>query len=259
MAKNRRPNFTLITELKIPAGSILHFKNNSKITCKVILDRLVFHEGFNENFALSRLSRILLDKEDENRKKSNGILYWYYENELLEERRYRLENELAARKEEDKEYQELYDSLKKQGLSETEREAVVKVRIGQGLFREGLYERWQGCSVTGYQRKEMLIASHIKPWSKSEKDERINTDNGLLLTANLDKAFDRGFITFEDDGKIRISEDLDNPETLGINQDMRLGKRFNDKNKKYLKYHREKIFLDRDVAEEENDDKNEAG
>ena len=82
-------------------------------------------------------------------------------------------------------------------MSEHEKWAIVKQRIGQGAFRKQLMEKWKGCSVTGYEQSEILVASHIKPWSESSDEEKLDTNNGLLLVANLDKAFDQGLITFE--------------------------------------------------------------
>ena len=80
-------------------------------------------------------------------------------------------------------------------LSETEREAMIMARVGQGPFRDALIRRWGGCSVTGCGAHELLIASHIKPWSKcTTPAERLGAANGLLLTPNLDKLFDRGLI-----------------------------------------------------------------
>ena len=181
--------------------------------------------------------------------------------ERVEKQIYRLAKSPDANRsfKEEIEWSEKFYKDNEKSLSVYERLAIIKVRIGQGGFRKKLHVEWGGCSVTEYPQIEMLIASHIKPWKDANDREKLDINNGLLLTANLDKVFDRGFITFADDGRIRISEDLDNPETLGINPDMELSKKPNENNKKYLKYHREKIFLDRDVAEEENDDKNEAG
>ena len=81
-------------------------------------------------------------------------------------------------------------------LSSTERESIVKSRIGQGQFRESLLDYWSTCAVTGCQEPKLLRASHIKPWSKSEVTERLSLYNGLLLSPTLDICFDSGFISF---------------------------------------------------------------
>jgi len=122
----------------------------------------------------------------------------------------------------------------------TEKHNLVKCRIGQGTFREKLIHLWNGCSVTRFKNIEILIASHIKPWSKSSNEERLDVFNGLLLTPNLDKLFDKGYISFQDNGKILISESLKHFELLGITTDMKVS--IKDEHKKYLDYHRSDIF-----------------
>ncbi len=83
----------------------------------------------------------------------------------------------------------------------TYRERLVKERVGQGFFRQALLNDYENhCCVTGLCMPEMLVASHIKPWSKSEAFERADPRNGLCLNALHDKAFDRGLITIESIG-----------------------------------------------------------
>ena len=127
--------------------------------------------------------------------------------------------------------------LQSDELTATEKTALVNARVGQGQFRQRLFTQWQGCAVTGYAMPAMLVASHIKPWRSATNSERLDPDNGLLLLANLDKAFDRGFITFADNGEIIIAEVLERPEVLGIRHGMRL--QIRPQNLKYLHYHRE--------------------
>lgn len=135
-------------------------------------------------------------------------------------------------------YKKSYEKLEK-----TEQESVVQSRIGQGLFRFQLIEFWNSCAVTGCSLTELLKASHIKPWRVSSNTERLDVYNGLLLVPNLDTAFDRGLITFSNEGKIIISSQLDEEQAqiLGINRNMKLRKVFKH-HKKYLEYHRDKIF-----------------
>ncbi len=76
----------------------------------------------------------------------------------------------------------------------------MKSRVGQGDFRKSLIEKYDGkCVVTGIDLTKLLIASHIKPWRISDNKERLSSENGLLLSANLDKLFDSGLITFMND------------------------------------------------------------
>lgn len=90
-------------------------------------------------------------------------------------------------------------------LTASEREAVVKIRVGQSLFRKKLMSRWNSaCSITGLASADVLIASHIKRWSDCDSiAERWDVNNGLLLTPSLDKAFELGLIGFEHEGSYR--------------------------------------------------------
>ncbi|MFZ5910942.1 MAG: HNH endonuclease [Chloroflexota bacterium] len=128
-------------------------------------------------------------------------------------------------------------------LQETTRESVIQSRIGQGLFRTSLIHYWQGCSVTGCEKIELLRASHIKPWRYSSNEERLDVFNGLLLLPNLDACFDVGLISFNESGEIIISSELnkDTLSRLGINSELRL-LRVEQKHKDFLRYHREHIF-----------------
>ena len=96
-----------------------------------------------------------------------------------------------------------------ENLNETERTAIVKSRVGQGLFRKKLLEKYNStCIITGVSVKRLLIASHIKPWAVSDNEERLSDENGLLLSPTYDKLFDYGLITFTNLGKIIVSSQL---------------------------------------------------
>lgn len=127
------------------------------------------------------------------------------------------------------------------GLSPTEKTVLVNTRLGQGLFRENLIQQWQGCAVTGYPMPAMLVASHIKPWRAANNLERLDPNNGLLLLANLDKAFDKGFISFAQSGDIMLSPLLEQPDVLGIHSNMRL--KLREAHQPYLAYHHQHIFV----------------
>lgn len=128
-------------------------------------------------------------------------------------------------------------------LSSTEREAIVKARVGQGRFRESLIEYWSACAVTGCAEPALLIASHIKPWATATLAERLSFYNGLLLSPTLDACFDSGFISFDDDGTILLSERFkaEDASALNIHSDMAL-KRLEPEHKKYLAFHRAHVF-----------------
>lgn len=89
-----------------------------------------------------------------------------------------------------------------------------------------------------------LIASHIKPWAKSEAKEKLDPDNGLLLCPNHDKLFDSGLISFDDSGKIMISREFaENEKTfMNIGQHMRL--KPTEAQSEFLRYHRNHVFVD---------------
>lgn len=125
-------------------------------------------------------------------------------------------------------------------IPETEKKTFINARIGQGKFRDELYDYWGGCSVTKFSQKRLLVASHIKPWKVSTNQERLDTYNGLLLIPNLDKVFDLGFVTFEPSGRIRISDALEMPEVLGIESAQKVS--LADRHQDYMAYHREKRF-----------------
>ncbi|ELR63789.1 putative type II restriction endonuclease [Photobacterium marinum] len=125
-------------------------------------------------------------------------------------------------------------------LNETEKSILVSTRMGQGTFRKQLVDMWRGCAITGYKNTQLLVASHIKPWRDADNHERLDKFNGLLLLANLDKAFDLGFISFNDAGKVMISGQLEAPEVLGLQEEMAFHVR--QEHKKYLAHHRAELF-----------------
>lgn len=137
----------------------------------------------------------------------------------------------------------LADTEEYMNLSSTERDAIVKSRIGQGQFRKSLINYWSVCAVTGFGETSLLRASHIKPWAQSTVTERLSIYNGLLLSPAMDACFDLGYITFGSTGNIIISQRLKNRDLnlLGINKDMKLGK-IAPEHKKYLAYHRQYVF-----------------
>lgn len=129
------------------------------------------------------------------------------------------------------------DDIRGRGsVSETKRQRLIDARCGQGQYRHSLIELWKGCAVTGAQNNSMLRASHIKAWSKCESDkERLDKFNGFLLTPNLDIAFDRHLITFDEDGKIVISRKFTDYGQFGITKKLNI--QLYSENLPYLKHH----------------------
>jgi hypothetical protein len=108
---------------------------------------------------------------------------------------------------------------------ETERKGLVTSRVGQGYYRQQIIERWEGsCPVSGVTIMPLLIASHIVPWSQSNDEEKLDVNNGILLSPNFDALFDRHLISFENDGSILISDKLSqrDREALSVNESIRI-------------------------------------
>src|SRR3989338_7210594 len=101
--------------------------------------------------------------------------------------------------------QEVEKIILKEGKT---KEGIVKIRINQSFFRSAVLASYDNkCCITGIPLTELLIASHIFPWSKDEKN-RLNPENGLCLNSFHDKAFDKGLITIDADYKIKISKSV---------------------------------------------------
>ncbi len=101
----------------------------------------------------------------------------------------------------------------------TEAERLVVMRIGQDIFRDALMDYWGGrCPLTGITEPALLRASHIVPWSDCNDEQRLDVHNGLLLSALWDAAFDKGLVSFNDDGTLRISASLSESarQALGV-------------------------------------------
>ena len=125
----------------------------------------------------------------------------------------------------------------------TEAERLVVQRIGQDIFRVGLIEYWQGrCPMTGITDTALLRASHIVPWKDCASDaERLDVHNGLLLSALWDAAFDRGLVTFDDEGQPQFSPFLSDSARAELRwQEPIL---LTDKHRRQLTWHRTNLFV----------------
>jgi putative restriction endonuclease len=86
----------------------------------------------------------------------------------------------------------------------------VKTRVNQNVFRQIVIANYNGkCAITGIDIPDLLVASHIIPWSKNEK-ERLNPENGICLSPLYDKAFDKGYIGINEKYEIILSSELKN-------------------------------------------------
>ncbi|HHO54977.1 MAG TPA: HNH endonuclease, partial [Trueperaceae bacterium] len=138
-----------------------------------------------------------------------------------------------------------------EGLSKTR---LVKTRVNQAFFRRSVLSAYNStCCVTGLKIPQLLIASHIIPWSKANnKTEKTNPQNGICINALHDRAFDQGYMTITPDYMIKVSEKLfdiqNNKITDGLfknimNKNILLPNRFLPK-REFLEYHNRYIFKD---------------
>ena len=126
--------------------------------------------------------------------------------------------------------------------NETERSGLVTSRVGQGYYRQQIIEKWEGtCPVTNSNLLKILISSHIVPWSESTNEERLDVENGILLSPTLDSLFDKNLISFEDTGEMILSKtlSLNDLKVLGVPNVVKI--KVTEGMKKYLKKHREKL------------------
>jgi hypothetical protein len=128
----------------------------------------------------------------------------------------------------------------------TTRETIVQARRGQGLFRDRVATIEKRCRVTGVENPVHLIASHCKPWRDATNEERLDGENGLLLTPSIDHLFDRGFIGFEDGGRLIVSPVAHRPSLLRMGIDaagaVNVGS-FTSGQKRFLDFHRTSVLL----------------
>ncbi len=135
--------------------------------------------------------------------------------------------------------------LSEAGMNSVDRAVITKSRgIAQRLFRGNLLRLWQGsCAVTSVQEPRVLRSGHIKPWAKSNMQEKVDHFNGLLLVPNLDALFNEGLISFQNDGRVLVSQDwhADDKRRMNINPDLRL-RTVHSESWHYLEYHRDVVF-----------------
>ncbi|WP_037499258.1 HNH endonuclease [Sphingomonas jaspsi] len=128
-------------------------------------------------------------------------------------------------------------------IGATQKQQLVKSRRGQGVFRSNLQLNEDRCRLTGVKEINLLVASHIKPWSVSSDAEKLDGCNGLLLAPHIDRLFDRGLISFEDDGRVLKSSSVSPTVWKAWHLEGPLnGGAFSEKQSAYLAYHRKERF-----------------
>lgn len=130
-----------------------------------------------------------------------------------------------------------------------ERLTTIRARIGQSFFRDALLSAYRGrCCITGLATPELLVASHIVPW-RTDRANRVNPRNGLLLSALHDRAFDSGLITIAQDMTVRVGSSLAKEtdrflaETIGAynGRHIEQAEKFQPE-PEFLEYHRQEVF-----------------
>jgi hypothetical protein len=143
-------------------------------------------------------------------------------------------------------------------LEATFKKSIILARRGQGKFRSNVEDIERSCRLTGITNPSLLIASHIKPWRLCDSaQERLDGMNGLMLTPDADLLFDRGFISFEDDGEVLVSPRVDRTDLRRLGFEQLAWERFGvaeapavwrtggftPPQRGYLAYHRSEVFI----------------
>jgi putative restriction endonuclease len=135
-------------------------------------------------------------------------------------------------------------AIERSPIEETTRKALVAARVGQGRFRADVMVVEPRCRITGVEDQRLLVASHIRPWHRCpENEQRLDRFNGLMLTPTFDRMFDRGLLTFEDNGDVHVSPTVSTNvvHRIGLDTHRNVGS-FRDEQLRYLEYHREHVF-----------------
>lgn len=128
-------------------------------------------------------------------------------------------------------------------ITSTEKEHLILARLGAGLFRARVLRLEGSCRLTGVSDHQHLRASHIKPWRSCRNQERLDGNNGLALAPHVDHLFDRGFISFEDNGGLIVSARTGGQvlRDWGLAQVSAVAK-FRPAQHRYLDYHRANVL-----------------
>jgi len=148
---------------------------------------------------------------------------------------------LQLRSDENIEIEMIEEVLNKEIIGK-EKEYITKIRIGHSEFKKFLSKIYKKCALCEINKEEFLIASHIKPWSRSDEKEKVDINNGLLLCPHHDFLFDKGLIAFSEEGNIIISSSLSQNEQalFNINENLKLD--LNNEQSFYIKWHRENLL-----------------
>lgn len=221
-------------------GNIDILKNSINTYSKVIR----IHEGrlkLKENITYNMLSSYLEVEINQDRyNKEYFFDLFLLPSELKTTNLSRIPPETSSNQEEI----DILTQIEESTLTITEKVQLAKARIGQGFFRRKLIENCKFCPITGVNENQLLIASHIKPWKSSNNYERLDVNNGLLLTPTYDKLFDKGFISFSNTKDLIISTKLsdENVTKLGLISNTRYPNLPIAGRENYMEYHRNEIL-----------------
>lgn len=151
------------------------------------------------------------------------------------------------------EAEEIYRIEGDQDLSQLEKIALIKARVGLGDFKESVVQRESSCRICGLGLEDYLVVNHIKPWKNSSNSERLDVNNGILLCPNHRQLFREGWISFGDRGQIMISPhmDLDKQEALQLDEASRI--HLGQDERTYMKFHRDHVFKEGPLKSENTD------
>lgn len=128
----------------------------------------------------------------------------------------------------------------------TEVKRTVSQRIGQLQFRNRVIKLEGACPITGVASPAFLRASHIKPWRACETaEERLDPQNGLALAPHIDQLFDQGYITFDTNGSLILSDECPPMIPIQWGFEEKISQSLievNSKRKKYINYHNRHVF-----------------
>lgn len=188
----------------------------------------------------------LLPHEPQTVKTYNGHVYFTYDHLVSGEQYVKISSNQTRNTNADfiNEFAREMDQINKKEIVDTEKEQLVKARIGQSTFKKALLAIEKKCKLCGLSEEAFLIASHIKPWSVSTNRERLDSDNGLLLCPNHDRLFDKGFISFLENGEMVVSDSIDDITSQFMNIQRTMKIKLTDEQKVYMKWHLKNIFAD---------------
>ncbi len=241
--KQNRTNFNNCVEYNIKAESsnvYLIPENKRGEDYKLrIPGRNVWYADGKDNGKVNKEKR---EKADKLKAKAIDLINKYkskINNQISE-----IENEISTKPEQTQEQKELVNAQIKalENLEGSDIIALGKQRKGQGVFRNQLIEKYGKCCLCGIINKQLLIASHLKSWADSDKNEKVDENNGLLLCPNHDKLVDKYMISFNEEGKILISSSLSQNDLIFMNivESMKID--ITAGNEYFISWHRNKFY-----------------